>query len=115
MVELVATAMRERKRRTALPHGRQHARQVGELAMLTWGMPSPPAYVKGADRGITNIRNTNSKHWRRWLGVENRCVVMATSFSEPSPTKDENGKTPTVWFALNEDRPLFAFAGIWTP
>jgi len=24
------------------------------------------------------------------------------------------GKTPT-WFALSEDRPLFAFAGLWTP
>jgi putative SOS response-associated peptidase YedK len=27
---------------------------------------------------------------------------------EPSQKKD------VVWFALNEDRPLFAFAGIWT-
>lgn len=86
-----------------------------ELARLQWGMPSPPAYVKGADRGVTNVRNATSPHWRRWLGVENRCVVPFTSFAEPSPTKDDNGKTPNVWFALDESRPLAFFAGIWTP
>lgn len=32
------------------------------------------------DSGVTNIRNTSSKHWTRWLGVENRCVVPFTSF-----------------------------------
>jgi len=41
-------------------------------------------------------------------------VVAATSFAEPSPTKDENGRTPNVWFAIDESRPLFFFAGIWT-
>lgn len=34
-----------------------------------------------------------------------------TLFCEYADTKPR--KTPT-WFALNEDRPLFAFAGIWT-
>lgn len=85
-----------------------------EIAPLQWGMPSPPQYVKGADRGVTNIRNVGSPHWRRWLGVESRCVVPWTSFAEPSPTKDENGRTPNVWFAINEDRPVAVFAGIWT-
>ena len=37
--------------------------------------------------------------------------MPATSFSEWEDTKPK--KTP-VWFALSEDRPLFAFAGIWT-
>ena len=87
---------------------------VREASMLQWGMPSPPAYVKGADRGVTNIRNATSPHWRRWLKPESRCVVAATSFAEPSPVKDENGRTPNVWFALDESRPLFFFAGIWT-
>ena len=50
-------------------------------------------------------------HWRRWLGPANRCLVPATSFSEWEDTKPK--KTP-VWFALNESRPLFAFAGLWT-
>jgi len=50
--------------------------------MATWGMPSPPAYVKNNDPGVTNIRNTSSPHWRRWLGPANRCVVRFTSFAE---------------------------------
>ena len=42
-----------------------------ELIMMRWGMPNPPQYP-----GITtNIRNTNSPHWRRWLGAESRCLV----------------------------------------
>lgn len=85
-----------------------------ELAMLQWGMPTPSAYVKGADRGITNIRNVTSPHWRRWLAPENRCVVPFTSFAEPSHIRDENGKTPNVWFAMDSGRPLAFFAGIWT-
>jgi putative SOS response-associated peptidase YedK len=43
-----------------------------EFVMLRWGMPSPPALVKGIDRGITNIRNVSSPHWRTWLGPTNR-------------------------------------------
>jgi putative SOS response-associated peptidase YedK len=85
-----------------------------ELVRLRWGMPTPPERLKGnADRGTTNIRNPSYAHWRRWMGVEHRCVVPATSFAEPSPRKDGNGKTPNVWFALDESEPLFAFAGIW--
>jgi putative SOS response-associated peptidase YedK len=61
------------------------------------------------DSGITNIRNTASKHWARWLGVENRCVVPFTSFSEFNKAKGGD-----VWFAFDESRPLAVFAGIWT-
>ena len=60
---------------------------------------------------ITNIRNTNSPHWRAWLKPENRCVVPFTSFCEYADTKPR--KTPT-WFALDASRPLTCFAGIWT-
>jgi putative SOS response-associated peptidase YedK len=86
-----------------------------ELAMARWGMPSPAFALKGrnSDPGITNVRNTASPHWRRWLGPENRCVVPFTSFSENEVLAD--GSRPPVWFALNEDRPLAFFAGIWTP
>ncbi len=108
---------------------------VRELAMLRWGMPSSSfaqmeatkkraakLEAKGQtvdfkellrmepDGGTTNIRNTTSKHWKRWLGVENRCVVPLTSFSEFS--KAAGGD---VWFALDETRPLAVFAGIWVP
>jgi len=79
-----------------------------ELIRMRWGMPCPPQF--GA-QPVTNIRNTASLHWRRWLGPENRCLVPVTSFCEYEDTKPR--KTPT-WFALDKTRPLFAFAGIWT-
>jgi putative SOS response-associated peptidase YedK len=47
-----------------------------------------------------------------WLGIESRCVVPFTSFSENEALPD--GKHPTVWFALDETRLLAFFAGIWT-
>ena len=86
-----------------------------ELALVRWGMPSPVFALKGkkTDPGVTNVRNVNSPHWRRWLGVENRCVVPFTSFSENEAMPD--GSRPPVWFALDETRPLAFFAGIWTP
>ncbi|EDQ33972.1 hypothetical protein HPDFL43_05945 [Hoeflea phototrophica DFL-43] len=87
-----------------------------EMARARWGMPTPPKFIKGkADSGVTNVRNVSSPHWRRWLGVENRCVVPATEFSEYGKLRDPATKRlPLHWFALNEDRPLFVFAGIWT-
>lgn len=88
-----------------------------EIARATWGMPTPPAYIKGKyDPGVTNIRNANSPHWRRWLGPASRCVVPFTSFAEPDPaSKVPGGRTPNAWFAGGPDRPLMFFAGIWTP
>jgi putative SOS response-associated peptidase YedK len=88
---------------------------VRELAMARWGMPTPPTHLIGkkVDSGITNIRNTRSAHWQRWLGVESRCVVPLNSFSEPEPQPD--GKRPPAWFAFDESRPLAFFAGIWAP
>jgi hypothetical protein len=105
-----------------------------ELATARWGMPSsqhalmeatkkraPKLEAKGKpvdfkellrmepDGGTTNIRNVKSKHWTRWLGAENRCVVPFNSFSEFN--KAEGGD---IWFALDETRPLACFAGIWT-
>jgi putative SOS response-associated peptidase YedK len=105
-----------------------------ELAMARWGMPSSQLALMQAakkraskleakgkqvdfkellrmepDGGTTNIRNTNSKHWKRWLGVENRCIVPMSSFSEFN--RDAGGD---IWFALDESRPLVCFAGMWT-
>jgi putative SOS response-associated peptidase YedK len=107
---------------------------VRELTLARWGMPSSQFALMEAtkkraaklqakgqvvdfkellrmepDSGTTNVRNVGSKHWQRWLGVESRCVVPFTSFSEFNRT--EGGD---VWFALSEDRPLAFFAGIWT-
>jgi putative SOS response-associated peptidase YedK len=85
-----------------------------ELTIARWGMPSPAFALKGrnSDPGVTNIRNTASPHWRRWLGVESRCVVPLTSFSENETMPD--GRKPPIWFALSDGRPLAFFAGIWT-
>ena len=72
------------------------------------GDADPAQYLVGkkTDPGVTNIRNVNSAHWRRWLGVESRCVVPFTSFSENEVMPD--GSRPPIWFALNEN----AAAGI---
>lgn len=85
-----------------------------ELVKMRWGMPSPQFALKNrkTDPGVTNIRNLGSPHWRRWLGIEHRCLVPFTSFSEYRIETDKS-RTP-VWFARGEDRPLTFFAGIWT-
>lgn len=85
------------------------------LTTARWGMPTPPAYLTGkrTDPGVTNIRNVGSPHWRRWLGVEHRCLVPFTSFSELD-ARQEAPRNHPVWFALGEDRPLAFFAGIRT-
>lgn len=62
------------------------------------------------DRGVTNVRNTDSKHWKRWLEPRFRCVVPFNSFSEFN--KDAGGD---IWFAFDETRPLAFFAGIFAP
>jgi putative SOS response-associated peptidase YedK len=79
-----------------------------ELVMARWGTPGPPQF---GGQPLTNIRNVSSPHWRGWLGLSNRCIVSATSFCEYEDTKPR--KTP-IWFALADDRPLFAFAGLRT-
>ena len=78
----------------------RNAPEGRELTMARWGMPSPAFALKGrkTDPGITNVRNTASPHWRRWLGLESRCVVPFTSFSENEVLAD--GSRPPVWFAL---------------
>lgn len=50
-----------------------------------------------SDGGTTNVRNIYdpekkrwNNHWNRWTGVENRCVVPFTSFSEFDNTADAN-------------------------
>jgi putative SOS response-associated peptidase YedK len=85
-----------------------------ELAMARWGMPTPAKFLEGkkSDSGVTNVRNATSPHWRRWLGVESRCIVPFNSFAEPD-NGTFGGRAP-VWFAFGDTRPLTCFAGIWT-
>ena len=80
-----------------------------ELAMMRWGIPGPKVY---GEKPVTNVRNAASPHWRPWLKPAHRCLVPATAFSEYADAKPR--KIP-VWFARDEDRSPFAFAGIWRP
>jgi putative SOS response-associated peptidase YedK len=77
-----------------------------ELLMMRWGIPGP---VQFGGKPVTNVRNLDSPHWRPWLN--NRCLVPATAFSEYTDS------LPKVchWFARDEARAPFAFAGIWRP
>jgi putative SOS response-associated peptidase YedK len=109
-----------------------------ELRDLRWGMPSSRKALMDAakgradklrakgtefdfaellkmepDKGTTNVRNTASAHWRPWLGSASRCLVPFTSFAEPDQDHERTRKS--IWFALDEARPLAFFAGIWTP
>lgn len=128
----------------AAPIVRHAAGGERELVLARWGMPSPMFVQKQAaekradalrkkghdvnaerlaallkaepDRGVTNVRKTDSPHWRRWLTPEHRCLVPLTSFAEPNQVGGQPGEN--VWFALAEDRPLTTFAGVeqraWT-
>jgi putative SOS response-associated peptidase YedK len=77
-----------------------------ELSMMRWGFPPPPNL---GSVPVTNVRNLRSPYWRGWLRAEWRCLVPATSFCEWTDSRPK----VTHWFALDESRPLFAFAGIW--
>lgn len=116
----------------------RNSEQGRVLARARWGLPSSrkalmDAASKRADKlrakgkevdfdlllkmepdgGTTNVRNTASRHWKPWLGVENRCVVPFTAFAEPDPAnKPEGGRTPNAWFSTGPDYPLTFFAGI---
>lgn len=83
-----------------------------ELAVLNWGFV---LLQKGrAPRRVTNVRDDKiftSSFWRKSF-EERRCLVPASSYCEPK------GEKPATWhwFALRgeEERPLFAFPGVWT-
>ena len=80
-----------------------------ELTMMRWGFPPPPG-VPG-NRAVTNIRDIGSVYWRAWMGPANRCLVLMLAFCEYAAGKS----AVPHWFALGEDRPLFAFGGLWRP
>jgi SOS response associated peptidase (SRAP) len=73
---------------------------------MRWGFPPPPNLGTAP---VANVRNLKSPYWRGWLNAESRCLVPTTSFCEWTDTRPK----VTHWFALDQSRPLFAFAGIW--
>ena len=81
-----------------------------ELLRMRWGFPRTAECR--ATSGLYQREQRRLPFWRAWLKPQYRCLVPLTSFSEYKDTKPR--KTP-IWFALNKDRPLAAFAGIWRP
>jgi putative SOS response-associated peptidase YedK len=112
-----------------------------QLVNARWGLPSPIFVQKKAaearaeklkakgkpvdmdelirmepDRGVTNVRKLTLPHWKRWFGVEHRCIAPVTSFAEPDPASlAPGGKVPNAWFARDEEKSLMFFAGIHVP
>ena len=94
------------------PVVRQAADGEREVVMMSWGFM---LLQKGrAPRPVTNVRDDKiltSTFWKPSFQAR-RCLVPASSFCEP------NGDVKPAtwhWFAIKgaEERPLFAFPGIW--
>lgn len=87
----------------------RHGGDGAEIVQARWGMPTPQKFLSasGRDSGVTNIRNTASPHWRRWLGPDHRCLVPLEAFSEPGRDRKP------VLFSAADGAPLM-FAGIET-
>lgn len=79
-----------------------------EWLKMRWGLPGPP---KLGSAPVTNIRNIKSPHWRSVLGVNHRCIVPFTAFSEYEDNSPK-GKKQIRWFAA-PDRRLMYFAGVY--
>jgi putative SOS response-associated peptidase YedK len=83
-----------------------------ELVVMNWGFV---LHLKDrAPRRVSNVRDDkirSSPFWQQSF-EQRRCLVPASSYCEPK------GEKPATWhwFALHgdEQRPLFAFPGIWT-
>jgi len=77
-----------------------------ELLMMRWGLPPPPGPGAGA---IRNFFNTNEAWLQPYLRPYYRCLIPVTSFCK---CEHMDGKSVPTWFALDDTRPLFFFAGI---
>lgn len=96
------------------PVVRTAADGMRELVMMRWGFPTPePKPGEKKKSGYqTNIRQPKWKEWFPWMQAGHRCLVPVTSFSE----YDHRTTPPTVtWFAQDDARPPFFFAGVWRP
>jgi putative SOS response-associated peptidase YedK len=75
---------------------------------MRWGLPGPSAHGFAP---VTNLRNTQSPHWRGVLGPEHRCLVPFTAFAEYQDDAPK-GLKPLRWFAPPDGEMRF-FAGVW--
>ncbi|HVK79550.1 MAG TPA: SOS response-associated peptidase family protein [Verrucomicrobiae bacterium] len=79
-----------------------------EWAAMRWGLPGPQQF---GSLPVTNLRNIASSHWRPIFGVEHRCLVPFTAFSEYDDASRKGAKA-LRWFA-RPDRGMAMLAGIW--
>jgi putative SOS response-associated peptidase YedK len=83
-----------------------------EMVLMRWGMPPPTQDGRAAGHQHPQHVVAALGGWQK---PENRCLVPANSFAEYAPEPNPaTKKKDVVWFALEENRPLFCFAGIWT-
>ena len=88
----------------------RNAASEREILTMRWGMPPPPRVGDiQSRRSATRRRSTGGlKTGRPLLGSSQQLRGVCAGAEPRDQEKD------VVWFALNEYRPLFAFAGIWT-
>jgi putative SOS response-associated peptidase YedK len=99
--------------RHVAPVVRQSEDGEREMVLMSWGFMR---LEKGrAPRPVTNVRDDQIRTNPFWRDTfqKRRCLVPASSFCEP------NGDVKPAtwhWFALKgqDERPLFAFPGIWS-
>jgi putative SOS response-associated peptidase YedK len=85
-----------------------------ELVNLNWGfVRRPPGRASSRVGNVRDDQIQTNPFWRESF-VQRRCLVPASSYSEPQ------GEKPATWHWFTLDRPgdasarpLFAFAGIW--
>ena len=71
------------------------------VELMRWGLVAP-----GGETPVTEIRDIGDPRWPGLVKPQHRCLIPANSFSE--------GRARN-WFARDETRTPFAFAGVWLP
>lgn len=69
------------------------------VELMRWGLP-----VGGGGAPVTELHDICDPRWPDLVKPEHRCLIPANSFSE--------GRARN-WFARDETRTPFAFAGVW--
>jgi hypothetical protein len=92
------------------PHPLWHLRTGDDRRGRPLGPPMPDEMDYA--RPITNVGNTASRFWTPWLReTENRCLVPVSAFSELTRQRPRAKIVMDLWFARDEARSQFFFAG----
>ena len=85
----------------AVPVVRKDETRQRTVELMRWGLPT-----RGGEAPVTEIRDIGDPRWPDLVKPEHRCLIPANSFSEG----DDHH-----WFARDQTRTPFAFAGVWLP